>query len=170
MRFRLLIAAVATARQICLRPRSLRHRADAIQQCWIQIGRTRRWANAAGPLVAIILVGCDTPADPPGVASSKFDGTYVGAGQLEGNNPICPQSPPSPRMVIVNGRLEYRHGGAAAAAIFHVPIHDDGSFSGSTINQGNKQIQALEGKIVGNSIEADTESPWCQYHLTLKRE
>jgi hypothetical protein len=73
-------------------------------------------------------------------------------------------------MVIVNGRLEYRHGGAAAAAIFHVPIHDDGSFSGSTINQGNKQIQALEGKIVGNSIEANTENPYCRFHMTLKRE
>jgi hypothetical protein len=65
--------------------------------------------------------------------------------------------------------MEYQYGGNIA--IFHVKVNDDGSFRGSAIRRrGEGQVQTLEGKVIGNSIEADTESPWCQYHLTLKRE
>jgi hypothetical protein len=139
-----------------------------VQQCWVQI----RWANAVRssiPLVAIILVGCDTSADPPGVASSKFDGPYVGAMELTTkNNPACSTPYPFPRMVIVNGKLEYRHFGNGA--IFHIMVHDDGSFSGSGFSPWNKQRVTFEGKVVGKSIEADTENPYCKYHMTLKRE
>jgi hypothetical protein len=73
-------------------------------------------------------------------------------------------------MVIVNGRLEYRHGPGHGVAIFHIIVDDDGSFSGSALNMGNKLPQSLEGKVLGNSIEADTGNRYCQFHLTLQRE
>jgi hypothetical protein len=73
-------------------------------------------------------------------------------------------------MVIVNGTLEYRHGGGIGVAVLHIMVHDDGSFSGSALNQVGKAPQDLEGKVVGNSIEANTQNPYCQFRLTLSKE
>jgi hypothetical protein len=114
------------------------------------------------------LVGCDTPADSPGVVSSKFDGTYVGEMRLvpEYNRYCTPF--PSPKMVIVNGRLEYGHFGNGA--IIHTELRDDGTFSGSAFNRFNKSMQTVEGKVAGNIIEADTQNQYCEYHMTLNRE
>jgi hypothetical protein len=71
-------------------------------------------------------------------------------------------------MVVAAGRLEYQHFGGVAN--FHTAVHDDGSFKGSAYNMRNSQLQRLKGDIVGDTIEADTENPYCEYHLTLKKE
>jgi hypothetical protein len=75
--------------------KSLRHQADSIRHRKLQIRQMIRWGNATRssiPLAATILVGCH---DASTGAPSKFDGTYVGTGQLTRDNPGCPQSPPS---------------------------------------------------------------------------
>ena len=106
---------------------------------------------------------------PRSVAGSNFDGTYTGTIHLVGkdNNPQC-LTTPSVQMVIADGKLVYRHFGNLA--IFELPLHDEGSFSGSAFNQYNKQIQLLKGSVLGNRVEAETENPYCKNHLTLERK
>jgi hypothetical protein len=118
-------------------------------------------------LIATTLVGCE-PAPPAGVASSEFDGTYVGSIQLTGNSnaPTC-FTAPAAQIVVVDGRLEYRHLGWFA--IIRTVVYDDGSFHGSALNTYNSMVQNLEGKVSGNLIEAIAESPYCRNHLTLKK-
>jgi hypothetical protein len=118
-------------------------------------------------LIATTLVGCE-PAPPPGVASSQFDGTYVGSIQLTGNSnaPNC-FTAPAAQIVVVDGKLEYRHLGWFA--IVRTVVHDDGSFHGLALNTYTSMVQRLEGKVSGNLIEAVAESPYCRNHLTLKK-
>jgi hypothetical protein len=140
-----------------------------------------RWDCAARDsilLLSTILVGCNTY--PPDVASLKFDGTYVGTAQLTtrvgsfGDVLYCQVLRP-PRMVVTDGWLEFVQARQQNAlyvnvASFRIAVHDDGSFRGSTLNRANNQPQILEGKVVGDSIEANTKNLYCQYHLTLKRD
>jgi hypothetical protein len=116
-------------------------------------------------LIAAALAGCDPP---PERASSVFDGTYVGTIELTGNNnhPTCPKSA-SAQLSITGGMLEYTH--YSGAAFIQTTAHADGSFSGWGINKTNSSTQRVDGKILGDSVEAIAQNQFCKYQVNLKR-
>jgi hypothetical protein len=90
--------------------------------------------------------------------------------------PYCP----SAQIVIADGNLEYRHlHRVIIIIVVHTRVHDDGSFSGRGFrarlpedgaeNAHVPDIEGLEGKVSGNSIEATTEDHECTNHLSLKK-
>jgi hypothetical protein len=100
-----------------------------------------------GLVATTILVACD-PSKPE-VASTKFDGTYVGTIHLTADSPSDCINQQDARMVILNGKLDYNY--ANGAAVFHSAVYEDGSFSDWVTNKLSGMAAHLEGQIVGGS-------------------
>ena len=100
--------------------------------------------------------------------AAAIDGIYVGTIELGGNShPRCGKNQGA-RMTIQNNRLEYKHYGGYA--VYDVPVGSDGSFSGTATNTLSHQPQTLKGRVMSGTIEADTATGLCSYHLVLHRK
>jgi hypothetical protein len=96
-----------------------------------------------------------------------FDGTYNGTIQLLPNgHPTCRGSQPV-IITVANNRLRYTHFGGNV--VYDTPVKLDGTFSDWGRNVVSGLPQSLTGRIAGDTIEADTGTSACSYHLSLKK-
>ena len=110
-------------------------------------------AGVVGRILAVAAV-LALPGLRDAVAAGPYDGTYHGT--------------------LTGGSMNALNCAKSAPTVIRAPVAADGSFSGSAQNmyatRGTPQIQTLNGKISGPSIQADTKvGNSCSYTLTLKK-
>ena len=105
--------------------------------------------------------------DPALGAENKFEGVYTGKRVLtKGSNQAC-LSEDDVSVTIHGEALTFSHGRLHNFTIGFEP-HPDGSFSQiSTGVEGS--LLSIQGRIVGDAIEADTADSACEYHWHVQR-
>ena len=90
-----------------------------------------------------------------------LDGTYAGSVQASGSS--------SPNCVLGTARLNVLNGKLALRRDKQIAVAGDGTFSGTTTIGLPPVVQFWDGKVIGDSIEANVRDPACTYHVSLKR-
>jgi hypothetical protein len=131
-----------------------------------QIIECERRGHLTLVLICLCLVGSRTA-----LTAGEFDGTYTGTFViLPWSHPIC--GPLTPKIVIVDVKLTYAHTASIGTlAIVITDVSSDGSFHGTAprLQRPGEEVQNLTGTVTVSGIEADTWTPRCMYHLSLKK-
>jgi hypothetical protein len=105
----------------------------------------------------------------PCFADSALDGVYNGINKLRVNKTSykCVDNI-SFTYTIANGQLLTRVGNSDVK--FTGPVQPDGTFSVQAtwgdVSAGQRGTRTIKGRIVGNSLTGEFESPWCLYDVS----
>lgn len=105
-------------------------------------------------------------------AADTFDGVYLGKAFVTraNNDRGCGADD-----VPVNSKAVVKHNKFSrkwSSIMLHIEIAEDGSFSSSAYYRATKAgvlVVTIEGRIVGDDLEADIGHLSCQFHLSLRR-
>ena len=124
----------------------------------------RRWHLMVSGLCVMIGLAA---TDPALGAENKFDGAYTGKRVLtKGSNQPWPTED-NVSVTIHGEALTFTNGRLKNVSIGFEP-HPDGSFN--EISAGVEgSLVSIQGRIVGDAIEADVADSDCDYHWHLKR-
>jgi hypothetical protein len=120
---------------------------------------------------AICGIVCLAVAGPALGAESTFDGVYTGKRVLtkdsNPSNPSCVTAE-DVSVTIQGTTLAFTN-----SALRNFPIefnpHQDGSFNEIYVDAGGRSV-TIQGRIIGDVIEADATNPPCEHHWHLKKE
>jgi hypothetical protein len=100
-------------------------------------------------------------------AENTFDGTYTGKRVLtKGTDQTCPTE--DDVSVTVHGETLTFTNSKVRGYIIGFEPHPDGSFREVSTDIGGATV-SVEGRIVGDALDADVTTPTCQHHWHLKR-
>jgi hypothetical protein len=102
------------------------------------------------------------------LAADTFDGVYSGKRVLtKGTDPACPAN--EPVSVTIRGEALTFTNSALRNFVMGFEPHPDGSFGGiSTGGRGGAVL--IQGRIVGNVLDADVTDGPCEHHWHLTKQ
>ncbi|HYB09658.1 MAG TPA: hypothetical protein VEJ16_08310 [Alphaproteobacteria bacterium] len=101
-------------------------------------------------------------------AENAFDGDYTGTRTLtKGDASLCPAK--EDVSVDIQGHtLTFSHSTLKDYTVAFDP-DSDGSFGEVIMEDGGRQI-AIQGRTVGNVLDADVDNPPCEHHWHVKKK
>jgi hypothetical protein len=107
-------------------------------------------------------------ASGPPLGADTFDGVYTGKRALtKGPGPQCPPLSEDVSVTIHGDALTFTNGALRNFSIGFDP-HQDGSFSEISTPTGGASV-LIEGRIVGDDLDADVTNGPCEHHWHLKK-
>jgi hypothetical protein len=110
---------------------------------------------------------CLAVAEPVLSDENAFDGAYIGKRvRTQGSGPACPTEDDLP-VTIQGGALTYTHSVLHNFVLGFDPQRD-GSFS-ETYSDADGGFMLIQGRIVGNVLDADVTNGPCEHHWHLTK-
>ena len=125
--------------------------------------------NSLGWWFGVICALIGLAVAEPALSDEKaFDGAYAGKRvRTKGSGPGCPTED-DVSVTIQGGALTYTHSVLHNFALGFDP-HQDGSFS-ETYSDAGGSFVLMQGRIVGNVLEADVTNGPCEHHWHLTKK
>jgi hypothetical protein len=105
-------------------------------------------------------------AAPAAGASTTFDGVYTGERSLTKGSVQC--VPHDDVSITIKGTTATFSNSTLQNYVMSFSPHEDGSFSQISTYRDHSVI--IQGRMVGDIIEADVASETCEHHWRLKKE